>query len=509
LSRSPLVVAGCQYEAAAIRAMGFSLEVEAFQDLTDELILHRRLYLVITVKSPAPWIGSDLDQGKELLRRGAKAVSWCPILNDSGLPTDPGQWKNSDIAEIEFWQLMEAGTEIQLDEDDEPAPKPRPFQFDWEIFTAANFGENDDPPEPILEDSLNRDESGLLVAPGGTGKNYFAAQLGASLATGTSFFGLWSIPHPMRVLYLSAEESQRVVKKKVRGALDRLDIPVDQKAAAKERYVGKSIVGLGGSHLVRPDGRGSIEKTENLTDLHILAASFKPDVIFLDHLSKLCPVNEIDNSALTVVCSFLEELAVTHHCAVLVLHHANKTGGGGVFVHSQDELYKALDPSAVRGGTSLVANVRWALLMAPIAEDYAPKVIGESAAGENSGVYVGCRVSKKNEGPQESIFYLKHGYDGFFDLVEAAGSGSALADAEVLVGEIEHRLTDAQEPLSRTKGYEQMPKWGRRRYDAAVVKGVEMGWLRAVPKALGKGEILTLGAQSAEVPKSAQIGGTS
>lgn len=506
MTTAPTIVTGDPVEAVGLRALPFGLDVREYSDLSAADIRHRHFCALVTSKSQGDWMAdADVRFAQELYSQGAKGVRWLLV---EGLPATIQEWPRAGLTEEAFMNMVHNAPLVEPDKDYQAEKKPRPFQFDWEDFTVANFGDDDDPPEPILEGSLYRGDTGLIVAAGGTGKGYLAAQLGASLATGSSFFGVWSVPHSMRVLYISAEESQRIVKKKVRGSVDRLDLPADRKMSARERYVGKSIVGLGGASLVRSDGRGGIEKTEHMTDLHLLASSFKPDVIFLDHLSKLCPVNEIDNSALTVVSSYLEELAVAHRCAVLIMHHANKSGPGGVFVHSQEELYKALDPSAVRGGTSLVANVRWALLMAPIAEDFAPKLIGDSATGENSGVYVASRVSKKNEGAQEATFYLKHDCDGFFDLVEAAGSGSVLADAEALVREIERRIADAEEPLSRAKGYEHLPKWGRRRYSAAVEKGAEMGWLRPIPKALGKGEILILGGKSAEVPESAQIGGT-
>lgn len=472
----------------AVRTLGFSLEVEAYADLTDDLILHRRLYLMVTVKSPANWMGSDLDQGKELLRRGARSVAWCPILDDSGLPADPGHWKDAAPAEIDFWRLLEAGREIRLDEDDEPAPKPRPIQtiMPDECSVAGYLDKKHDPVKCLLEGSLPRGCVGVAGASGGTGKGFLSAQLGASLAAGLPFFQIWEIAQPYKVFYLSAEESQRTVEIRSAGAIRRLGLNREQELDAAGRFWSKAI--HGNVRLIQRSSRGNIEASDSFRDLFNLMNILRPDLLFLDHFAKFFPCSEIDNAELTTCCGYLEELATALDCSVIVLHHVSKSSSG-VFAGSKDEVYKALDPANLRGGTGLAACARWVLLMTPLGDTYAPKIIGESAQGENSGVYVAGRVVKKNDGAAEDIFYLKHGPDGFFDQVAASGDDSILGDVARLVEEVGRRQAWKEDPLSKTGGGDVF-NWGKGRYNRAVKKAMETGQLSAIKKVLGNGEIL-------------------
>lgn len=350
------------------------------------------------------------------------------------------------------------------------------FNFDYLNFTADHYL-RDEPEKPdwLLEQSLPRGVLGVIAAPGGTGKGCFSYQILANMAAGINFFGLWNIPRPLYVLYLTVEESQRVVHQRTRDALLRL--PPDVRREAAGRFIAKSLQGE--SCLVQRNGHGLIERTQALYDLYSLIQNSNADIVILDHFSKLVPCNEIDNQTVTIACGFLEEIAAENNCSIIMLHHTNKAGGA--FARDKNEMHNALSQSAIRGGSALAACIRWGVTMIPLSEDYAIKVVGEQARGRASGVYVAARVAKKNEGPSEPVFYLEHGDDALFDLVEPDGVESPRGDAEVLAAEVRRREVAGEEPLSKTRDWDVFG-WGRPRYKSAVEKALATRLLVAVEK---------------------------
>jgi hypothetical protein len=354
------------------------------------------------------------------------------------------------------------------------------FQFSYSKFTGIQYLEKE--PEAadwLLEPSLPRGVFGVIAAPGGTGKGCFSYQLLANMAAGLDFFGLWKVPRPLTVLYLTAEESQRVVHQRTRDALNRL--PQDVRLNAAVGFIAKSV--QGSSCLIQKNAQGGIERTQALFDLHELVKATMADIVILDTFSKMVPCNEIDNQTMTIACGFLEELAAVNNCSVIALHHCNKAGGA--FARDKNDLHTALSQSAIRGGSALAACIRWGLTMIPLSEDYAVSVMGEKARGKPGGVYVAARVAKKNEGPSEPVFYLEHGEDALFDMVEPEGVESASGDAEVLAAEVLRREIEGGAPLTKASGHDYFG-WKVRQYQKAVEKAIKDGLVK-LEKRQGKG----------------------
>lgn len=477
-----LVLTGSREQAGLINRLFPDSEALAFADLSPDETAGENLWLLVTCAGPADWIATaDLDYADLLYRRGAASIRW---LYAPELPGRPAEWPAAGLTPAAWTGKLAEAPLLPVKPEEpaegdifgDPEEPGRPFYFNWRRYTVDNYlDREEEPDEPILAGSLFRGDTGLIVAPGGTGKGFGAAQLGAALASGHSLFGPWEVPRPFRVMYVSAEESQKTVRRRARGAVKRLGLGPVETREAGGRYLCRSIRGMGNPHLVQPDGRGGLEKTQAMIDLYEQAGAFRPDIIFLDHFAKFVPCNEIDNMALTAACGFLEELAVSRHCAVIVLHHASKSGP--VFARRADDLFRSLDPAAIRGGSSLAANVRWALMMTPLAGELAAKILGPEAADDRAGVYVAARVAKKNEGRAEGVFYLKHDEEGFFEPVEAVDQeDGSKADAIRLAREVARRESDASaRPLTASRGVRLTFGWGTIRAGKAVETAMNMG----------------------------------
>jgi hypothetical protein len=350
------------------------------------------------------------------------------------------------------------------------------------------------PPAPdwLLVDSLPRGCIGAIIAPSGTGKGYMALQLSANLAAGAGFFGVWDIPRPFKVLYLTAEESPRVVHERALNSLKRL--PPETRQDAAGRLWAIPLQGL--IHMSKPDGQGGTMPTDNYFDLDNLIGELRPDVVFVDTFAKFAPCPENDNQAVTIVCGLFEELAAKHGCNVIFLHHTRKAGGA--FADSKDELRTALSQSAIRGASALPACIRWGLMMVPLSEEFAFRLIGKQAEGKPAGTFVAARVGKKNEGRSESVFFLDHGENGLFGRVEACGDDSELADAYKLAEEVRRRESSPMEPLlSETKGGQEAFGWGIGRSKKATQKAVGLGLIVSKKRTGIKGYYLASSESSA------------
>ena len=455
----------------------------------------KKFVILITAQSPDPWKNkAETIWPEALYQAGAAKVHlyW---------PTDQlalcSQWSQGGLTEAEFRDRLSQAPVI------EPPPRPRPIQA-IKVHEGSGrkyLASDPEPPDWALKDSLPLCSLAVIVAPPGTGKGFLAMQLGAHLAAAKRFFEIWEIERPFRVLYLTGEESGRTVHARAHGVLARLPIEVQEEAAGL--FWAFSVAGC--VHLVEPDGQGGLRPTESYGDLDRLIDRIGPDIVFLDTFSRLVPTPENDNPAVTAACGLLEELIAKHECAIVLLHHTNKTVSS--LVNAKDELYTALGQAVVRGASALPACARWVANMAPLSEEFARKVIGERAQGQSSGKFVALRVSKKNEGPSEAIHYLEHGEGGFFEQVEPAGPDSEMSDAERLIEEVRRREEAGEPPLAEKTAGQTAFRWGWTRSKKATEKALETGLLVAEKKPSGRGYILRTAGSNPPFPQFPQENG--
>jgi RecA-family ATPase len=349
--------------------------------------------------------------------------------------------------------------------------------------------------EWLFRDSLALGDVAILAGQPGVGKGWLAYQLAAHLSAGLDAFG-WRVEYPWRTLYLTAEENQNVVHRRARAAL--LQIPP---GLGREAAGGLQAAAVRGNvSLVAADRSGFLTPSANFPDLDLLLETLMPGLVVLDTFSRFFPINENDNGALTISFSLLEELAAKHKATILVTHHCSKVGS--IFADSAASLKSNLSLQSIRGGSAISGCVRWAAMLVPLTAAYAGKLFGPEAEGRPDGCYVAGRVIKKNEGPGEEIFYLRHGEGGLFEAAAPAFESEGLSDAEVLAREVERRHEAGEAPLAATRGGRDAFLWGGARSKKATEKALEAGLLRVEKKQNGKGNVLV----STKVPESPGLG---
>lgn len=282
-----------------------------------------------------------------------------------------------------------------FDPDKEP-PQDRAYVLDPDKILPKTYSLNvglwtkmdpNDIKDDFVIPGLPLGSVGAMIAPGGTGKSYWALELAMAVATPLAdVAGLNPAMHG-DVLYLNGEDVPSQLMKRLAFLGQRIT-PEARNALHENLQVGSTVgefMDLG----VQPRG-GSGD-----TDIETLAGHCKNyTLIILDTLSRYHRLEENDNGQMSRLVSQLEFLATNSGAAVMFLHHTNKTAIREGDTESQ---------AAARGANSLIANIRYASFLVKMTEHEATKF---GVAPENRWRYVRYGIAKQNYGlPQEDRWF--------------------------------------------------------------------------------------------------------
>ena len=278
-------------------------------------------------------------------------------------------------------------------------------------------------PEPLewtLKNSMLTQSVGLLVGPPGAGKSTFLIELATSVASGVPLFGEHLVPQMQgKVLAFFCEDKQERLHHRTHYIVHQLtrrmpNRPLDLGIIGENVYF-KSCAGKE-MRLVREVAGEAPSPSPIYDDLLALAKGIEGlAFIILDPYSRTSGVSENDNPLNTFVISLLERLAMETGASVLCVHHVGKRAG---YTKKGFDLGEAMHPDVLRGATAITGAIRWQMNLFPLPAKEAKKEIGDQQA--EWGTYLAGKVSKKNYGPPESVFFLKRERDGFLVPVQAA-----------------------------------------------------------------------------------------
>jgi putative DNA primase/helicase len=186
------------------------------------------------------------------------------------------------------------------------------------VISASELLKRDMPPKPMLVSTFMPCASfGMVVAPRGIGKSWFALALAASVSLGQDVFLCWKIHRKARALYIDGEMQTIDLRDRIKALsggqrMDSLDI-----LPSEELYQAGRPVCL--------DDRTEQSQIEAMLDV-LEAEDRKPGLIILDNLSTLR--RGVDENSNTETQSLVDFLVSLRHrgYAVLVVHHTNKAG---------------------------------------------------------------------------------------------------------------------------------------------------------------------------------------
>ena len=214
-----------------------------------------------------------------------------------------------------------------------------------QIEELRNITPDPDRPRPVFDwiiPGLRAGMVGLLVAPGGTGKSYLAAELAMSVAAGHSIFDKIAIDKsgPVRVIFFEDDEVDVAMRGDSIGREMQLrGVPLPNPAM----YFCHS---LAGKNLYLINSQGD-EIEENIALLEQMCEGMR--LVILDPLTHLHQIDENNNLQATKIITTLHAIALRTQCGIIVLHHTGKAATLNGQGHLQE---------AARGGTGIVNSCR-------------------------------------------------------------------------------------------------------------------------------------------------------
>ncbi|MDX1975008.1 MAG: AAA family ATPase [Rickettsiales bacterium] len=300
--------------------------------------------------------------------------------------------KDAMNAEWESGASDEANVEIEV---------PLTPLFSLEDVRVGKWIETAPPPRRwVIEDSLPLRKTGIVVAPGGTGKSQWAIQLILSVATGTALANCWDIGESGTVLALFAEEEAEELHRRLYSTVQAMNPDSEKLESIKKRVLIKSVVGEN-NFMTGKNKDGELGETDYLERLLLAIEEIKNiKLIIIDPISRFRGGNEIDNDDATRFVVVLEKLSKLTGATVIGLHHASKA--------SMNESNS--NQSASRGASALVDGVRWVMNMQTMTEAEA-KIY--NIPKDSRGYYVKFTVTKNNyAAPQSGEIWLFRGENG-------------------------------------------------------------------------------------------------
>lgn len=167
------------------------------------------------------------------------------------------------------------------------------------------------PPEErwLVEGLWGRGDVGILGGQPKSFKSFFALQVAVAVASGKPCLGRFQVPEAGCVLLFAAEDALHTVRYRLQGICTQ---------------VGVELKDLDLWVIVAPVVR--LDRIEDCQALAHTVESLRPKLMILDPFVRLHTVDENASAAIAPLLAVLRALQRTHGCAILVVHHARKSG---------------------------------------------------------------------------------------------------------------------------------------------------------------------------------------
>lgn len=194
---------------------------------------------------------------------------------------------------------------------------------------------------------------GALVAPGATGKSFWALEAAMSIACSVAGGDLVGLAPALKgkVVYLAGEDPDVALVRRIHAIGQHLDRRARE--AIAENLILEPIMGK----------RLNVMDDRHLARINEFCAGTR--LIVLDTLSRIHDKDENSNSDMARLVATLEHVAASTGASVLYLHHVSKGSARDGQTDQQQ---------AARGASALIDNARWCGFVARMTEDEAKRL---------------------------------------------------------------------------------------------------------------------------------------
>ena len=254
-------------------------------------------------------------------------------------------------------------------------------------------------PRPVIDmvlPGLVAGTTAFLVGPGGVSKSFLALQTAVTIALGEDVWSLWTDGeklHHGRVVVLNLEDVQPILQIRMHDIASHLPLSREQMELVAEHVDIMPLYGTGFSIAEREGRSGAILPSQWM--LHVEDYVKGARLVVLDTFNRsLGSLDENSSGDMGAAISILEGICRRVGCAVLILHHMNKSGG-----RSESEQQQ----QAARGASAISDNTRWQTQMLTMSEREAEI---RSIDGEDRRRWVQIDLTKVNYGPPTATRWL-------------------------------------------------------------------------------------------------------
>jgi len=236
---------------------------------------------------------------------------------------------------------------------------------------------------------LLTESTGLIIAPGGTGKSMIALEIGMSVALGRDVFDLFGGEEirPGDVVYLNVEDSRQLIHSRLHnfGSMFPEQHDIDELEAALHILpavgMGFRIATKEGGHVVATP---QFEQwTKRLKQMEV-----RPRLVIFDTLNRLSAgLDENNNGEMGQLMSLIDAFNRDVGCASMIVHHASKAAMWSGQGDSQQ---------AGRGASAVTDNARWQMNLMTMPKEMAEQ---ENITEEDRKGWVKMELAKVNAGP--------------------------------------------------------------------------------------------------------------
>ncbi len=215
-----------------------------------------------------------------------------------------------------------------------PASAPEPpaqtlarMSVDWE-------GDDDADVPDIVEGLVADEDVTLLGGHGGVGKSFLALQMACAVALGEAILGCKT--RQSRVLYYSAEDGRKRLKRRLRRVTETFDYDTEGlrgnllvlDASEVEPLYGEEVRDVAGS-ATRPHFMKHLGDTETFRSLRSMVETFDPQFVIIDGASDTFDGNEIARREVRGFIKSLRSIHPNRKIGVMLLVHIDRASARG------------------------------------------------------------------------------------------------------------------------------------------------------------------------------------
>lgn len=217
------------------------------------------------------------------------------------------------------------------------APADTPEQMLARLNVDWTGDEEDEVPD-IVEGLVADEDVTLLGGHGGVGKSFLAVQMACAVALGEAVLGCAT--RQCRVLYYSAEDGRKRLKRRLRRVTETFDYDSEGlrqnllvlDASELEPLYGEELRDVsttGKPHLMKYLG-----ETGTFRNLQAMVAAFDPQLVIIDGASDTFDGNEIARREVRAFIKLLRQVHPTRKAGVLLMVHIDRASARG---HSSND----------------------------------------------------------------------------------------------------------------------------------------------------------------------------